>query len=157
MATETKQKVDPKSNVATLVAQKSEVELLMETKNDAELEALFLAMQKVILEKRNSKKSFAISEIERIATEAGLSNSELKAIVKNFGSTRNPDDIKTYFNPANAEEKWVDNGGRKPKFIREWLKAGKSLEELVVQTQAPAPEAEQAPADANANEQLATA
>ena len=105
-----------------------ELELLVSQKSEAELEALFLQMQKVVLERKDSKKSLAIKDIERIAAEAGL-------IVHIKGHNKSTKEMvpKIYQNPANASESYAAKvGARKPDWLKSLLKAGHKMQEFLV-------------------------
>lgn len=108
------------------VEQKSEVELLVAQKSEAELEALFEQMQKIVTEKRDTKRTAAILEIEKIAVAAGLT-----VMIKGHRKTKNnSDEPKLYKNPNGIEQ--YDGNGRQPKWLRDLLKSGRKLEEFLV-------------------------
>jgi hypothetical protein len=115
-----------------------ELELLVSQKSEAELEALFLQMQKVVLERKDSKKSLAIKDIERIAADAGLS-----VTIKGHKSSKEKVP-KVYQNPANSDEKYEGKvGARKPEWLKALIKAGTKMSQLELKPVQPATESEQ--------------
>lgn len=98
----------------------------------AELKAINEESAKLLSKLVSEKREIALKQIQEICTESGISVADLKAFVKGYGKPApNPENIKTYVNPAN-QEKWTDDGAtRKPKWIRDHVKAGKPLDELL--------------------------
>jgi DNA-binding protein H-NS len=70
----------------------------------------------------------AREEIQAIAQRAGISLHEL---VKGGVRVKSGKVAVQYRHPANAEQQWTGRG-RQPKWIKEWLDTGKSLDELRV-------------------------
>lgn len=69
----------------------------------------------------------AREEIQAIAQRAGISLHELlKGTAKKSGKV-----AVQYRNPANADQQWTGRG-RQPKWVKEWLDAGKALNTLRV-------------------------
>ncbi len=68
----------------------------------------------------------AREEIQAIAQRAGIS---LQELVKGSARAKSGKVVVQYRNPANAEQQWTGRG-RQPKWVKEWLEAGKSLDEL---------------------------
>ncbi len=152
MATKNEQKTDPKSNVELLASHNDN---LNAEKTEEELQQLLDETARLLKAKRENRKANNIALLNETCQKAGLTLADLKAFVKGYGKpARDPADVKIYQNPSNPQERWTDNGGRKPKFIRELLKSGHTLSSLEVPAPSPA---EQAPLDANVNEQPATA
>jgi len=77
----------------------------------------------------------AREEILAIVQRAGISLQELLSgsVGKNFSkgkAAKAAGKVPVQFrNPANAEQQWTGRG-RQPKWVKEWLDAGKSLDEL---------------------------
>lgn len=69
----------------------------------------------------------AREEIQAIAQRAGIS---LQELVKGTRAKSGKVAVQ-YRNPANAEQQWTGRG-RQPKWVKEWLESGKSLDSLRV-------------------------
>ena len=79
----------------------------------------------------------AREEIHAIAKRAGISlqellNGSLGKKPSNSKASKTTGKVPVQFrNPANAERQWTGRG-RQPKWVKEWLDAGKVLDELRV-------------------------
>ena len=121
--------VDIKPEDAKQDAVQSEVEHLVSTKTEAELFAIYQAVQKVVESKQSTKKADAVKQIEAIAKDAGLD-----VTIKGFKKP-NPN-AKTYRNPNNASETFVMDGiAKRPDWLKELLKAGRKLREFEVKVE----------------------
>jgi DNA-binding protein H-NS len=94
-----------------------------------ELEALGADVQKRIAELRQEKRRQAFQQLDSIAKELGLSKDDLAARYARASRARPNGPGPQYANPANPEQTWTGKG-RKPAWVRDYLKAGKSLEDL---------------------------
>ena len=70
----------------------------------------------------------AREEIQAIAQRAGIS---LQELVKSGVRANSGKVAVQYRNPANAEQQWTGRG-RQPKWVKEWLQAGKAWDALRV-------------------------
>lgn len=70
----------------------------------------------------------AREEIQAIAQRAGIS---LQELVKSGVRANSGKVAVQYSNPANADQQWTGRG-RQPKWVKEWLDAGKELDALRV-------------------------
>ncbi|MCU1496036.1 MAG: histidinol phosphate phosphatase [Acidimicrobiaceae bacterium] len=70
----------------------------------------------------------AREEIQAIAQRAGIS---LQELVKGGARAKSGKVAVQYRNPANADQQWTGRG-RRPQWVKEWLDAGKTLDELRV-------------------------
>jgi DNA-binding protein H-NS len=70
----------------------------------------------------------AREEIQAIAQRAGIS---LQELVKGAARKKSGNVAVQYRNPANADQRWTGRG-RQPKWVKEWLDAGSSLDALRV-------------------------
>lgn len=70
----------------------------------------------------------AREEIQAIAQRAGIS---LQELVKGAARKKSGKVAVQYRNPANADQQWTGRG-RQPKWVKEWLEAGKALDALRV-------------------------
>lgn len=70
----------------------------------------------------------AREEIQAIAQRAGIS---LQEMVKGGARAKSGKVAVQYRNPANADQQWTGRG-RQPKWVKEWLEAGKTLDALRV-------------------------
>jgi DNA-binding protein H-NS len=68
----------------------------------------------------------AREEIQAIALRAGIS---LQELVKGGAAKKTSKVAVQYRNPANADQQWTGRG-RQPKWVKEWLEAGKALDTL---------------------------
>lgn len=96
----------------------------------AELRTLQEQVQQTIKTREKEELASAREKILAIAQSVGISLDELIRS-KSHGKTR---DVKVkvavrYRHPADASLQWTGRG-RKPKWIQEWVDAGKSLDEL---------------------------
>ena len=66
----------------------------------------------------------ARDEIQAIARSVGIS---LEELVKGAVDKKSGKVAVQFRNPANAEEQWTGRG-RQPKWVKEWLEAGKKLD-----------------------------
>lgn len=70
----------------------------------------------------------AREEIQAIARSVGI---PLEELVKGAVDKKSGKVVVQFRNPANAEEQWTGRG-RQPKWVKEWLEAGKALDALRV-------------------------
>ncbi|MEG0084102.1 MAG: H-NS histone family protein [Massilia sp.] len=68
----------------------------------------------------------AREEIQAIAQRAGISLHEL---LKGGAAKKTGKVAVQYRNPANADQQWTGRG-RQPKWVKEWIDAGKTLDAL---------------------------
>jgi DNA-binding protein H-NS len=68
----------------------------------------------------------AREEIQAIAERAGIS---LQELVKGAARKKSGKVAVKFSNPGNADQQWSGRG-RQPKWLKEWLAAGKSLDAL---------------------------
>ena len=94
-----------------------------------ELETLVADAQKRLAELRQDKRRQALQQLDALAKELGLTREDLAARYAKSGRTRPNGPAPQYRNPANPEQTWTGHG-RKPLWVRDYLKAGKSLEDL---------------------------
>ena len=73
----------------------------------------------------------AREEILAIAQRAGISLQELVKGVKSGAAAKSGKVAVQYRNPANAEQQWTGRG-RQPKWVKEWLDSGKTLDAMRV-------------------------
>lgn len=93
-----------------------------------ELKDLQLRVSSAISSFEDRKKREAIAELEQKARDLGFKLNELVAAAPM--RKRRPAKAK-YGNPANPSETWTGRG-RKPRWVEAALKAGKSLEDLLI-------------------------
>jgi len=93
-----------------------------------ELKELNAQTARAIANFENRKKQQAISALEEQAKALGFSLSDLVGVAP--VRKRKPARAK-YANPANSGETWTGRG-RKPRWVEAVLKAGKSLESLLI-------------------------
>jgi DNA-binding protein H-NS len=70
----------------------------------------------------------AREEIQAIARSVGI---PLEELVKGAVDKKSGKVAVQFRNPANAEEQWTGRG-RQPKWVKEWMEAGKALDALRV-------------------------
>lgn len=88
------------------------------------------------LERLDSKKlEEARAEAAKIAAKFGVELSELAKAPARRKTTKakssRPKGEPKYANPANPSQTWTGRG-RKPKWVQEWIEAGKPIEELEI-------------------------
>ncbi len=93
-----------------------------------ELEDLRDQIDSEIQSRKNQKKNDALRQIKDIAEQAGLSPDELLNLMSK--KTRTSAGIK-YRNPDNSEQAWSGRG-RRPRWLEEGLKKGKTLDDYLV-------------------------
>ena len=94
-----------------------------------ELETLVADAQKRLAELRHEKRRQALQQLDALAKELGLSREDLATRYAKPGRTRANGPEPQYRNPASPEQTWTGHG-RKPAWVRDYLKAGKSLDDL---------------------------
>lgn len=102
----------------------------------AELKKIQEESSKLIEELESEKRNTGLAQISEICEKFQISLKDLKLFVRNYGKTTTSPAtvIKTYV--SSSGEKFVDDGvAKKPKFIRDWLKAGKDISELELKTE----------------------
>ncbi len=92
-----------------------------------ELESLAADLQKRLAELRQEKRRQAFQQLDAVAKELGLSKEDLAA--RYAARVRPNGGQPQYRNPMNQDQTWTGHG-RKPAWVRDCLKAGKSLEDL---------------------------
>ncbi len=94
----------------------------------AELRDLVERTQSRIDELEEESRRQAFEKIQALAADVGLTPSVL---LRQYGAGSSPRTAAKakYRNPDNPQETWSGRG-RKPAWIKEWLEAGKQLEEL---------------------------
>jgi len=108
---------------------------------DRELLSLLHSVEKELSRRSRRRKKDAVSELRRVAKEAGFNLEELIEVAKTArGSTstkkaaskgtRKKAKIK-YRDPDNKENTWAGRG-RKPLWLEAALKAGKKMEDFAV-------------------------
>lgn len=101
-----------------------------------QLESFQVAISKEITSKREQKRRSLMSDMERLAREAGVSLTELfgeaaapantKKVVKAKGSV-----AAKYRNPNDASQTWTGRG-RQPLWVAALLASGKTLDDLAI-------------------------
>ena len=97
--------------------------------SEVELAAMIENAQKALKTKQESKRKDVILKIKELAASIGM-NAELTEAGK-VGSRKGSTVPIKYSNPANPNNKWTGRG-MKPKWLRELLEQGHSLEEFEV-------------------------
>ncbi|MGR3759237.1 H-NS histone family protein [Roseobacteraceae bacterium NS-SX3] len=96
-----------------------------------ELEALAKEIEVRKVEVENEAKKNAYAEMLAIAEKHGVAFEEVIALHGGKGRKSNAKAPAKYANPADPSQTWSGRG-RKPAWIHEALKAGKSLENLEI-------------------------
>jgi DNA-binding protein H-NS len=93
-----------------------------------ELRNLQEQIKRELKQREGMDKQKARDQIFAIAQQAGV---PLKELLVGFPGTRNKGGKveARYRNPANATEQWTGRG-RQPKWVKEWLDGGKSMDDL---------------------------
>lgn len=100
----------------------------------AELRTLLEDVKAQLEKTEEEERRLAYEAIVEAAKKVGLAP---KDILRRYGAEPGVAVVKenagpSYRNPANAAETWTGRG-RKPKWVIEWLDAGKSLEDLLAE------------------------
>ncbi|MFN6961315.1 MAG: H-NS family nucleoid-associated regulatory protein [Rhodocyclaceae bacterium] len=107
----------------------------------AELNKLKKAVDKELEQRKNLQRNKALGEIKTIAAKYGLKLEELVGRSSNRGRPRKargkkaarPAEKKVlYRHPENPQLTWSGGRGRRPQWVRDWLAAGRSLDEAKV-------------------------
>lgn len=107
----------------------------------AELNKLKKDVEREIESRKKIQRGKALGEIKAIAAKYGLSLQELIGTEAAAKKTRKPRVKKAaqpaekkvlYRHPENPQLTWSGGRGRKPQWVRDWLAAGRSLEEAKV-------------------------
>lgn len=89
------------------------------------------ALESLVMEELKTRHFFSVSQareqILHIARNAGITVAQLAAIKSPKSLKAIPIPMK-YRNPNNATQQWSGRG-RQPAWVKEWIKAGKSIEE----------------------------
>ena len=102
--------------------------LTLESKSIVELQALLDSTARTLKEKQAAVRDDTIAQIREIATAAGI-----KVFIR--GENKIIKILKTYQHPENPAVLWVGKGA-KPKWLKEYLNAGRTLTEFeVIQTE----------------------
>jgi DNA-binding protein H-NS len=97
-----------------------------------ELRQMHVDIAAELAERQAKARIEAATLVRNIAADAGISIEELFKLASSKGVKPNrPARDAKYRNPANAEETW-SGYGRKPGWVKNWLEAGKPIEELEV-------------------------
>ncbi|WP_415878561.1 H-NS family nucleoid-associated regulatory protein [Methylomonas sp. TEB] len=105
----------------------------LETKSIAELQELFANTQRLLEAKQGEIRESAVQKIQQIALEAGI-----KVFIRE-PRKRSDTPVKIYQHPDDASLTWTSKkAGAKPKWLSDFLKNGRKLEEFEVKA---APEA----------------
>lgn len=97
----------------------------------ADLRNLRAKIDTELVQREAQEKVKAREEIARIMQAAGLSMNDLTkagSLKFNKGGAGKPVEAK-YVDPNDASRKWTGRG-RQPKWVKEWVDSGKSLDEL---------------------------
>ncbi len=97
--------------------------------SEAELAAMIEDMQKALKNKQEGKRKDVIAKIKELAASINVSV-EIGEVAKAVGRKGSTVPVK-YRNPADPTEKWTGRG-MKPRWLRELLEHGRSLEEFEV-------------------------
>jgi DNA-binding protein H-NS len=97
--------------------------------SEAELAAMIENAQKALKNKQEGKRKEVIAQIKDLAASINVSV-EITDIVKGPGRKGGTVPIK-YRNPDNPSDKWTGRG-MKPRWLRELIDLGRSLEEFEV-------------------------
>ena len=93
-----------------------------------QLGAFVADAQKRLAELRLERRRQALQQLDAMAKELGLTREDLAARYAKPARPRPNGPAPQYRNPANPEQTWTGHG-RKPAWVRDYLKAGKSLED----------------------------
>ena len=91
-----------------------------------ELRNLQEQIKRELKQREGMDKQKAREQIFAIAQQVGV---PLKELLAGFPGTRGGKVEARYRNPANAAEQWTGRG-RQPKWVKEWVDGGKSLDDL---------------------------
>ena len=93
-----------------------------------ELRKLQEDIKRELKQREGTDKQKAREQIYAIAQQSGV---PLKELLAGFPGTRNKGGKveARYRNPANASEQWTGRG-RQPKWVRDWVDSGKSIDGL---------------------------
>ncbi|MDI6748805.1 MAG: H-NS histone family protein [Rhodocyclaceae bacterium] len=107
----------------------------------AELNKLKKAVDKEIENRKNLQRNKALGEIKSIAAKYGLKLDELVGVSASRIKPRKTRGKKAaqpakkkvlYRHPENPQLTWGGGRGRKPQWVKDWLAAGRSLDEAKV-------------------------
>lgn len=96
----------------------------------AELRTLDTKTKKELEKREQQEVAIAREQIQAIAQSAGISLKDLIASSSTPRKKSGPAAVK-YRNPDNNAQQWTGRG-RQPKWVKEWLDSGKSLDLLGV-------------------------
>ena len=97
--------------------------------SELELAAMIEDAQKVLKNKQEGKRKDVLAQIKELAASINVSV-EISENVRSAGRKGGTVPVK-YRNPANPSEKWTGRG-MKPRWLRELIDQGRSLEEFEV-------------------------
>ncbi len=97
--------------------------------SESELAVMIESAQKALKNKQEGKRKDVIAKIRELAASINVSV-EIADVAKGPGRKGSTVPIK-YRNPANPSEKWTGRG-MKPRWLRELIEQGRSLEEFEV-------------------------
>lgn len=104
----------------------------------AELNKLKKAVDKEIENRKNLSRNKALGEIKSIAAKYGLKLDELVGATASRAKPRKSRAKKAYApaekkvlyrHPENPQLTWSGGRGRRPQWVKDWLAAGRSLDE----------------------------
>lgn len=103
----------------------------LETKSIAELQELFANTQRLLEAKQGEIRESAVQKIQQIALEAGI-----KVFIREPKKRNDKAAEKLYRNPDDHSQTWTSKkAGAKPKWLSEFLKNGRKLEEFEVKAE----------------------
>jgi DNA-binding protein H-NS len=110
------------------------------------LKQLFKDIEKELKHRQVTDKKKALDKMREIAAEYGLTLSEVLNKESKEASTQNTKKPQAplppkYTNPANPSQTWSGKG-HQPKWVKEALKEGLTLEELAAKSELPSPKVE---------------
>jgi DNA-binding protein H-NS len=103
----------------------------LETKSIAELQELFANTQRLLEAKQGEIRESAVQKIQQIALEAGI-----KVFIREPKKRGEKSAEKLYRNPDDHSQTWTSKkAGAKPKWLSDFLKNGRKLEEFEVKAE----------------------
>ena len=100
-------------------------DIALEDKSIIELQAIAEQTMRILKEKQAAVRDSAVEQIETIAKSAGI-----RVFIKSERKKANSE-TKLYSHPEQPDMTWSGTGA-KPKWLKEFLKAGKSLADFEV-------------------------
>jgi hypothetical protein len=104
--------------------------LNLETLTISELQSLMDQISNLISDRQSKIRESAQAEIMRLSRESGL------RVLVRAPKTKDSSNLgKTFQHPENKELQWVAKQGPKPKWLSEFLKNGRKLEEFEIKAE----------------------